>query len=137
MAYRSSWELEYMQILDSNTEVLNYWYEFLSIPYYDSKGKKKTYYPDFIVAYKNARIDIIEVKADNMANDPDVLLKKKWAIKYLDFFFKGNETNYVMITSKDLPSKGYSSRIEGPHNKKRSKSVKRKSPKAKRKSSIS
>jgi hypothetical protein len=71
--FRSSWELRFMQWLDTNNAVLRWGSEELAIPYVnpikiDENGRPKIsrYFPDFIIMYRdnlgNLKKEIVEVK---------------------------------------------------------------------------
>lgn len=73
IVYRSSWELAFLNQLDSNTNVLEYSSEELKIPYQDQSTKDhqgnfsfRLYHPDFLVRYKDqhgkVRTVLIEIK---------------------------------------------------------------------------
>ena len=54
IAYRSSWELKMMQILDGRPDVLNWSCESIIVPYYHPfKRRVARYYPDFTATMKN------------------------------------------------------------------------------------
>ena len=59
--YRSSYEMEVYNCLEELDEVISYRVEALSIEYY-FKGKRKQYYPDLIITFKDGRTEIWEVK---------------------------------------------------------------------------
>lgn len=58
---KSSWEKKHALMLDEDKDVLNFQYEAICIRY-NYKGKKKNYYPDFLVRMKNGDIIMHEVK---------------------------------------------------------------------------
>lgn len=58
---KSSWEKKFAQLLDEDKEVLNFQYEPICIRY-NYRGKKRNYYPDFLVRMKNGDIFLYEVK---------------------------------------------------------------------------
>lgn len=67
LKYKSSWELYFMNFLDSNPNIINWGYETIKIPYYNPFKKKTSYYyPDFFVKYmdKNGNLhhELIEIK---------------------------------------------------------------------------
>jgi hypothetical protein len=59
--YRSSLELQFMEILDGNPNVDSYEYEPEGIPY-TLEGKPHKYYPDFLITWTNGRQEVIEIK---------------------------------------------------------------------------
>lgn len=65
--YRSSWELKFMQFLDSHPSVKHWASESISIPYINPVVKKtKSYIPDFFIIYEdvsgNRRGELVEIK---------------------------------------------------------------------------
>ena len=65
--YRSSWELLFMNFLDSHPNVIQWASESIRIPYENPlTGKKTQYVPDFLVMYQdnkgNKRTELVEVK---------------------------------------------------------------------------
>lgn len=75
--YRSSWELQYMQILDSDPVVFSWEYEFAYIPY-ELDGKLRRYLPDFHVTYADGHHELIEVKPESLRETP-MNFAKRWA----------------------------------------------------------
>jgi hypothetical protein len=65
--YRSSWELVFMQFLDSNDSITHWASESIAIPYRNPlTGKPSNYIPDFFVVYENKRgqrvAEVVEIK---------------------------------------------------------------------------
>ena len=62
--FRSGWEERYMRYLDSCLDVANWFYESMFIEYVSNKrtGKKRKYYPDFIVEYVDGKKEVVEIK---------------------------------------------------------------------------
>lgn len=65
--YRSSWELVFMQFLDSNDSILYWASEAMRIPYkHPLTGKPTIYVPDFFVVYQNKFgkqiAEVVEIK---------------------------------------------------------------------------
>jgi len=65
--YRSSWELKFMQFLDSHPSVKHWASESISIPYKNPiVNKTKNYVPDFFIVYEDAngnrKAEIVEIK---------------------------------------------------------------------------
>ena len=58
--YRSSWEREFMELLDSDPRVETWRYEPLSIPYIH-EGKTRRYIPDFLIVLSGEDV-MVEVK---------------------------------------------------------------------------
>jgi hypothetical protein len=97
--YRSSWELAYMQWLDTNKTVISYSYEKTVIPYVSNKrtGRLRKYLPDFLVYY-NDRIELVEIK-------PKVKLKQVKVKKKLEaakVWCLNNKIKFVIVTETEL-----------------------------------
>jgi hypothetical protein len=67
--------------LDLDPHVLEYGYECLTIDYVSNvrTGKIRSYYPDFLITYKDGTRKLVEVKRKDKLNDPKVLKKAKAA----------------------------------------------------------
>jgi len=80
--WRSRWELKVMSNLDLSEEVEKWSSEEIIIPYVDPvSGKRRRYFPDFWVKYKNGKQELIEIKPKYQVNQPEV--KKKATKKYV------------------------------------------------------
>ncbi len=80
--YRSSWELNFMKYLDRNPNVIQWMSEERAIWYSDPVAKKKRrYFPDFIVNYKNKEgvmmTEMVEVKPYKQIIGPPENPKRK------------------------------------------------------------
>jgi hypothetical protein len=77
--YRSGWEFEVIKHLDVNPDVVSYSYESIKVPYESNARTKKmrTYYPDFLVAYVDGKIKMIEVKRADKVSQPKTAKKLK------------------------------------------------------------
>ena len=63
IVWRSTWELHFMQFLDSNDEIVGWGSEELVIPYRSPlDGKIHRYYPDMVIKKKNNEVIIVEIK---------------------------------------------------------------------------
>lgn len=60
--YKSSWELSAMKELDTNSAVLDWTYESISITYIDENGTTRRHVPDFIVSLSTGQKMILEIK---------------------------------------------------------------------------
>jgi len=67
--YRSSFELNAYQILETLSEVKSYDVECVSIPY-EFAGSTRFYIPDIRVEYVSGKVEIIEIKAECFVNHP-------------------------------------------------------------------
>lgn len=81
----------------------------LSIPYYDPETKRmRNYYPDFLAEMADGKIQLVEVKGDNMIDDVVVNAKKSAALeiaaesKMEYVIYKGSElmNGYVLEDNK-------------------------------------
>ena len=80
--YRSSWEFDYMKILDLDERVIQWSSEPFGIPYVKpTDNKVHKYYPDFYVVYKdkngNLKKKIVEIKPDKETRPPSRVGKSK------------------------------------------------------------
>ena len=57
---------------------------YFGIPYIENSGKKSTFYPDFIVKYKDGRIGIFDTKKGDTATKEDTILKANALSKYIE-----------------------------------------------------
>jgi hypothetical protein len=94
--YRSSWELAFIQILDTSSIVYNFICEPFGIKY-RFKGKLHRYYPDYKVELTDGRILIVEIKGFEVK---DWKYKKK-AIKE---FCSINGYEFIYIGEKPIES---------------------------------
>lgn len=116
---RSSWELFFMQKMDTNDNVIRWASESIVIPYLSPKDNKThKYYPDFIIEIRTSDGSIIkqviEIKPMNQclpgtSKKPDVLARQnlvylinqaKWeATKRM---CEQNDFTFVVLTEQDL-----------------------------------
>lgn len=80
--YRSSWELNFMKYLDDNPQVIAWQSEEKAIWYTDPVAKKKRrYFPDFIIKYKNSKgivvEEVVEIKPQRQVDGPPVNPKRR------------------------------------------------------------
>ena len=69
--YRSNWEKFYMNHLDNHPEVLWWNSEECVIPYFsNADGKKRRYFMDFHVKFKNGQEFLVEVKPHKETQEP-------------------------------------------------------------------
>jgi type III restriction enzyme len=76
--------------LEDNKNI-NWWFKngdskneiYLGIPLIDEKGKESTFYPDFIVSYKDGKIGIFDTKAGQTATSTDTKLKAEALQAYI------------------------------------------------------
>lgn len=63
----SSWEKLFVQFCNSTNEIIKVERANFSIPYTDSKGSRRNYFPDFLITIDN-KVLLIEIKANWMIN---------------------------------------------------------------------
>lgn len=71
--FLSSWELRFMWFCDTNPNVLTWGSETLRVPYWNPiKKKVATYWPDFIIKYRDAQgvehVEVVEIKPHKQAS---------------------------------------------------------------------
>lgn len=72
-----------MAYFDKNPDIVWWGSEEFSIPYYDpTNGKRRRYFPDFIVKTKNGEIVVFEVKPAAQSKPPEK--KSRVTKKYLN-----------------------------------------------------
>lgn len=81
--YRSSWELQYMQILDNDENVVMWESEFTSI-IYEFGGAIHRYVPDFHVIRLNDKHQLIEIKPQALRITERNTLKREAAKKFCE-----------------------------------------------------
>jgi len=122
--YRSSWELSMMNWLDK-TDSVNWWQsEEKCLWYYDPiTEKKRRYFPDFIINYKNKSgvtiTEVIEVKPQYQVDGPPKNPKRKtkaWVNQVKTFvtnqakwkatveICENNGWNFRLLTEKNIKS---------------------------------
>lgn len=96
--YRSSLEARFMMLLNEKSSVV-YWTtrHGIHIDYTDYKGKRRRYYPDFVVKFNDGRIDMIETKG--WVRDRRLFDEKCRAANQ---FCEDNNMNYLVIFKNDL-----------------------------------
>lgn len=102
--YRSGWEFKYMIYLDSHPDVVSWSYEKLIIEYISNKKsqKKRKYYPDFQVEYKNGKKVVIEIKPSRKLQQTTVIKKIKAAIEWCT----SHDVDYKVLTEIELKDLG-------------------------------
>lgn len=64
--YRSSWELMFARLLDSDQTVLSWKHEPFSIQYENTAGKIRRYIPDFYITRISGKCELVEVKPQSL-----------------------------------------------------------------------
>lgn len=102
VVYRSSYELKFIQWLEKMAEqgkVIKWGSEVTCIPYFDGKGKKHRYYPDFYVELlKEDTIEknLIEIKPLNQTSKPGTYSNdnpQNWSLKTRNYQAKMYDIN--------------------------------------------
>ena len=116
--YRSGLELQFIQFCENNTKIVKWGSEPIAIPYYNRlKGKKSTYYPDYIISIlkqdenKQNYIErcIVEIKPYQQTIKPSAndskWLKETWITNVDKWnaakqFAEKNNMKFMIITEK-------------------------------------
>jgi hypothetical protein len=114
--YRSSWELNFMMMCDTNPSILKWASESIRVPYVDPfTGKHTTYVPDFFMQYvdkkniihseiveiKPAKHAILESVGKNKLNKYNYIKNQaKWAA--CQAFCKANGLTFRILTENEL-----------------------------------
>lgn len=101
-AYKSSYELAYLQQLEKDTKVVRYMYEPFELEYSDMYNKTRKYIPDFMVLYSDSSVLITEIKPEAMLKDYDVQAKAKAAKQFIKDNYPEIDIQYKFVTEKDL-----------------------------------
>lgn len=80
---------------DSKNEI------YFGIPFVDELGKQSTFYPDFIVMYKDGRIGIFDTKAGQTAYSMDTRLKAKALKEYISKNEQNNLFGEIVIPDRE------------------------------------
>lgn len=104
VTYRSSYELRFYHILESDPTVLSYEVESIKIPYICPEGKSRNYIPDVIVMYNTGNIEICEIKPKFMLRDATVTRKANACGLYFYNLLKDSEVKhrYRFVVEEDL-----------------------------------
>jgi len=95
--YASSYELRALRQFESDDQVISY----SRCPYilkYTYKNKKKRYFPDLLIVYKNGQKEIVEVKPHYLLEDEINILKFAAA----EQFAKENNMKFKILTERQL-----------------------------------
>lgn len=87
--YRSTWEPLFAQLLDTDDNVAEWFYEPFRIPYVFGK-KRKNYIPDFLVVFADGNKLLVEVKPITLRETGKNAAKREAAIEYC----RENELTY-------------------------------------------
>lgn len=95
--YRSSWEQALLEILDSSLVVKSVKAQPFGISY-KFGGKRRTYFPDFLVTLKDGRVFLVEVKG---RRDIDTG-KEKAKIKAGKLYCQSKGIEFVLLAEKPI-----------------------------------
>jgi hypothetical protein len=93
--YRSSWELEFMKILDADDRVSTWSYEPMSLQYLH-EGKMKRYVPDFLLVFEGQDL-MVEIKPESLTSTEINSAKRAAAIE----FCAKNGWKYIELSTKE------------------------------------
>lgn len=115
--YKSSWEQQFMWLMDHHPYVLQWGYEAVPIPYkhpFKNKSEPSIYYPDFFVSFINnksaTRHELIELKPlkltspDYAKTKQDKLTAAVNQVKFMSCveWCKKNDVFFRLMTEKQL-----------------------------------
>lgn len=97
IAFDSSYEEKYYQILENDIDVKRYYRSSLKLNYI-LNGITKTYNPDLIVEFINDSKELIEIKPDRRLEEPEIVAKHNAAQQYCNL----NNINFRIVTEEQL-----------------------------------
>lgn len=96
--YRSGWELLYLQSLDEDPDVIEFWFEPFKIPYVCGRAKKvRNYIPDVLVKRSGCTL-LIEIKPLKRVSGRVVQAKADVARRWC----QDNNASFEFVTEVDL-----------------------------------
>ena len=121
--YRSSWELGFMKWLDAREEVIQWSSEEKAVWYNDPVSKRKRrYFPDFIVKYRNSKgivmEEVVEIKPQRQVTGPPTNPKRRtkaWMQSVMTYmtnqakwaaastWAEDRGMSFRLLTEKDVP----------------------------------
>ncbi|WP_404468920.1 Tn7 transposase TnsA N-terminal domain-containing protein [Sutcliffiella horikoshii] len=99
--WESTLERDFIKLLDFDQTIEFFHFQPLQIDFL-YQGKRRKYFPDFLVQRKNGKSYIYEVKAFSKVNEPENILKFQVGYRYCS----ENDMTYKIVTEKDI-RKGY------------------------------
>jgi hypothetical protein len=99
--FRSNYELKVHIWLDNNENVDGYEYEPYIIPYYDTEGKKRYYFPDFLIKFGSQDVLLLLEVKNNYASNLAINISKDLAAKN---FAKEKGMNYELWLDSKIES---------------------------------
>lgn len=97
VSYRSSYELKFMQQLESDFDVASYQYEEVYIPY-EINGEERFTIPDFLVTFVDGHQELVEVKSEWCLEDKKVQLK----LAAMRNYAREQSWKFNLVTEKEL-----------------------------------
>lgn len=91
--FKSLHELCFALLLDNNNNIELWDYELITVPYIDREGKRRTYFIDFSVHYKDGSTKWFEVKPKDGMIPDNKRLYAVFAAKNVDAIFDGISDN--------------------------------------------
>ena len=102
--YRSSYELKFILYCENNSNIVEWSYETLKIPYKGPTGKTHRYFIDFIIKYKDGSVYLIEVKPYNQTIPQENPEYRKNSLKWsaAKKYAESNGYKFMIVTEKSL-----------------------------------
>jgi hypothetical protein len=113
--YRSSWELSFMVFLDTNSSVMQWASESISIPYRNPvTGKQSIYVPDFLITYRDKtnqlKAELVEIKPAGQSVITENMKSRDRAVVAINYakwaqaqkWAQRNGLTFRVITEKDM-----------------------------------
>lgn len=95
--WESTLERDFIKLLDFDETIESFHFQPLQIDFL-YKGKRRKYFPDFLVQRKNGKRYIYEVKAFSKINEPNNIIKFQAGHRYCS----ENDMIYKIVTEKDI-----------------------------------
>lgn len=97
MHYRSSWERDVYMCLEHCDDVLGYKVESFPVEYY-WKGRRKRYFPDLFVSFKDGHHEVWEIKPSNQKQME--LNKAKWLA--CEGYCEARKWTFKIVTEEEI-----------------------------------
>jgi hypothetical protein len=95
--WESLLELDYIKTLEFDPEVTSYKSQPIEIEYW-FQGKKRRYFPDFLVTKRTEEIFLVEVKPEDKVEDEENKIKAQVG----EMYCKEQDWSYIVVTEKDI-----------------------------------
>ncbi len=96
--FESSLERDFIYLLEFNKNVKFYLEQPIEIDYFDNKGKKRKYVPDFMIEYYDKKVQLVEIKYQSTLDSEIEKLQPKFTAAIN--FCKRNDYNFRVITEE-------------------------------------